>query len=125
MAKPTRLTQEMIDAYIAQGIWDRRSIADILKENAERWPDREAVGQMAFPAAVTLEVGQTIRLSLAGADPDTSKRTIQWSSSDPQVAMVSRAGVVLALAEGTVIITADCGDYCLETKVTVIPAKAG
>ena len=88
-------------------------------------PDQEAVGQMAFPTAVTLEIGQTIRLSLAEADPDTSKRRIRWTSSDPQVAMVSRVGVVLALAQGTVIITADCGDYSLETKVTVIPAKAG
>ncbi len=43
MAKPTRLTQEMIDAYIAQGFWDRRGIADVLRQNAERWPDREAV----------------------------------------------------------------------------------
>ena len=24
MAKPTRLTQEMIDAYIAQGLWDKK-----------------------------------------------------------------------------------------------------
>ena len=43
MAKATRLTQEMIDAYIAQGFWDRQGIGDILRKNAERWPDQEAV----------------------------------------------------------------------------------
>ena len=43
MAKPTRLTQEMIDAYIARGFWDERGIGDILRQNAERWPDQEAV----------------------------------------------------------------------------------
>ena len=43
MAKPTRLTQEMIDAYIARGFWDSQGIGDILRKNAERWPDQEAV----------------------------------------------------------------------------------
>ena len=43
MAKPTRLTQEMIGAYIAQGFWDELGIADILVQNAGRWPEREAV----------------------------------------------------------------------------------
>ncbi|MBW1945228.1 MAG: AMP-binding protein, partial [Deltaproteobacteria bacterium] len=43
MAKPTRLTQEMIDAYIARGFWDERGIGDILRQNSERWPEREAV----------------------------------------------------------------------------------
>jgi non-ribosomal peptide synthetase component E (peptide arylation enzyme) len=43
MAKPTRITQEMIDAYTARGYWDERSIADILKKNAERFPEKEAL----------------------------------------------------------------------------------
>ncbi|MFC1581119.1 AMP-binding protein, partial [Thermodesulfobacteriota bacterium] len=43
MAKPTRLTQDMIDAYVAQGLWDGQGIGDILRQNAARWPDREAV----------------------------------------------------------------------------------
>jgi non-ribosomal peptide synthetase component E (peptide arylation enzyme) len=43
MAKPTRITQEMIDEYTARGYWDERSIADILKRNAERFPEEEAL----------------------------------------------------------------------------------
>ena len=43
MAKPTRITQEMIDEYTARGYWDERSIADILKKNAERFPEKEAL----------------------------------------------------------------------------------
>ena len=43
MAKPTRLTQDMIDDYIARGIWDRDSISDILRKNAGLYPDKEAV----------------------------------------------------------------------------------
>ena len=43
MARPTRITQEMIDEYTARGYWDARSIADILKKNAEQFPDKEAL----------------------------------------------------------------------------------
>lgn len=43
MAKPVRLTQAMIDENIGRGYWDRTSISDILKRNAEMYPDKEAV----------------------------------------------------------------------------------
>jgi non-ribosomal peptide synthetase component E (peptide arylation enzyme) len=43
MVKPTRLTQDMIDDYIDRGYWDELSIPDILRRNAERSPDKEAV----------------------------------------------------------------------------------
>jgi non-ribosomal peptide synthetase component E (peptide arylation enzyme) len=43
MAKPTRITQEMIDEYTARGYWDDRSIVDILKKNAERYSGKEAL----------------------------------------------------------------------------------
>jgi 2,3-dihydroxybenzoate-AMP ligase len=43
MAKPTRLTQDMIDDYLDRGYWDELSIPDILRRNAEHYPDKEAV----------------------------------------------------------------------------------
>ncbi len=43
MAIPTRLTQEMIEHYIAQGYWDHRGIIDILKQNVEKFPEKEAI----------------------------------------------------------------------------------
>ena len=43
MAKPTRLTQEMIEEYTARGYWDQRGIIDILKQNVEKFPDKEAL----------------------------------------------------------------------------------
>ena len=43
MAKPMRLTPEMINEYIAQGFWDEVSIADILKKNALSYPEKEAL----------------------------------------------------------------------------------
>ena len=43
MANPTRLTQDMIDGYIDRGYWDKLSISDILRRNAERSPDKEVL----------------------------------------------------------------------------------
>ena len=43
MAKPTRLTREMIEDHIARGYWDERSITDLLEGNARSYPDDEAV----------------------------------------------------------------------------------
>ena len=43
MAKPTRLTQDMIDEYKKRGVWDDVPVADILEGNAERYSDKEAV----------------------------------------------------------------------------------
>ena len=43
MAKPTRLNREMIDEYRSKGYWDDAGISDILRRNADRYPDREGV----------------------------------------------------------------------------------
>ncbi|MGD8228277.1 MAG: AMP-binding protein [Desulfobacteraceae bacterium] len=43
MAKPTRLTQEMIDTYMVRGYWDETSIAKILRLNATNYPQSEAI----------------------------------------------------------------------------------
>jgi non-ribosomal peptide synthetase component E (peptide arylation enzyme) len=43
MAKPTRLTREMIDEYMARGYWDETSVAQILRLNAKSYPESEAI----------------------------------------------------------------------------------
>jgi non-ribosomal peptide synthetase component E (peptide arylation enzyme) len=43
MAKPLRYTGEMIEEYLAKGYWDRKSLVDLLEENAQNYPDKEAI----------------------------------------------------------------------------------
>lgn len=43
MARPTRLTQEMIDEYVATGLWSKDSIDQILRRNARKYPHQEAI----------------------------------------------------------------------------------
>ncbi|HNU72930.1 MAG TPA: AMP-binding protein [Thermodesulfobacteriota bacterium] len=43
MAKPTRLTKDMIEAYVTQGYWQPGTIADTLSRHSRRFPDKTAV----------------------------------------------------------------------------------
>ncbi len=66
MAKPTRLTQEMIDEYMARGYWDETSVAQILRLNAKNYPDREAIvdGQTRFTWSELNRVTDAVALGL-------------------------------------------------------------
>lgn len=43
MTKPTRFNQEMMDDYLARGYWDKVSLTDILRRNAELYSCKEAI----------------------------------------------------------------------------------
>lgn len=43
MAKPTRFGQDLIDDYVAKGLWDAESWVDVLRRNAKRYPNKEAL----------------------------------------------------------------------------------
>lgn len=43
MAKPTLYTQEMIDKYCRSGFWGTMTLSDFWKQNALRYPSREAL----------------------------------------------------------------------------------
>jgi hypothetical protein len=81
---------------------------------------------MADPGSVTLEVGQTFRVRAILKEvtglPMSRQPDLTWVSSDPDVVRVSDRGLLLALAEGAVTITADCGQYCAHVFVTVLAA---
>ncbi len=47
--------------------------------------------------------------------------SVEWSSSDSQVAQVDADGVIHALAEGSALITASCGSVSAACEVTVSP----
>ena len=66
MARPTRLTQEMIDEYITQGYWDETSIAQILRLNAKNYPESEAIvdGQTRLTWSALDRMTDTLALGL-------------------------------------------------------------
>lgn len=61
-----------------------------------------------------LEVGQTVTLKVTG-----TKKVVKWSSSNKQVATVTKKGKVTAKQAGTATITAKVGKKKYKCKVTV------
>lgn len=78
--------------------------------------------------ALTFDVGNTRRLSatymLSKADQDKGVNSITWTSSDETKATVDVNGVVTAVAEGTVKITATVGESSAEVAITIVAAHA-
>jgi uncharacterized protein YjdB len=69
-----------------------------------------AVGLATSPGGLRLVVGDSGRVQasvqLAPAAPPGTPRGVRWSSDDPRVAVVSDAGVVRAVGQGTTFILA-------------------
>lgn len=72
---------------------------------------------------VEVEVGKTAVLTATLA-PEGAKGTIEWSSSDINVATVD-GGTVTGVKKGTAVITALCGDITANCAVTVSEKKEG
>ncbi|MGD9322109.1 MAG: AMP-binding protein, partial [Desulfobacteraceae bacterium] len=66
MAKPTRLTQEMIEEYMARGYWDETSVGQILRLNAKNYPESEAIvdGQTRLTWSALDRVTDAVALGL-------------------------------------------------------------
>ncbi len=71
-----------------------------------------------LPQSVTLIEGEIIELKAILKDlPENA--TITWTSSNNDIAYVSIDGMVVAIAAGSVIITANCQGYTATTSVVV------
>lgn len=69
---------------------------------------------------LTLDKGDTAKLTATVNPEDTTDdKTVLWSTSDPNVALVNSNGVVTAVGGGTAKITAKAGDKSAECAVTV------
>ncbi|MGM9736858.1 MAG: Ig domain-containing protein [Candidatus Cryptobacteroides sp.] len=73
---------------------------------------------------LALDVNKSEVLSVTVQPSSATNPVIRWSSSDEDVAVVSR-GLVTGLSEGTAVITAECGNARAECHVTVNVIRAG
>jgi len=74
------------------------------------------------PPAVHLEVGEEYAVTTLGSGADTV--SVQWLSSDPEVAQVSAGGVVTALAPGASTISVRGAGFLASMSVTVASLPA-
>jgi serine/threonine-protein kinase len=97
---------------------------------------RSGAAASASPTLFTLEVlprnprlvsGKAVQLSAVLDDAKgsrVSQRSVQWSSSDPGIAIVSRAGTVTANRPGSAVITAEVNGRTANASVTVVEPTA-
>ena len=73
---------------------------------------------------MVLYIGQSETIQAIVRPANTTYPTVSWQSDDETVATVSSNGMVTGLKEGTVIITATCGNVSAICAVTVKPIPA-
>ncbi len=72
---------------------------------------------------LSLGIGETGTLIATVTPENASDKTVVWTSSDPSVAQVSSDGVVTAIAEGTVTITASTVNGLTDTCTVTIHSE--
>ena len=116
--------------YTVEGVWQGSKNSSYVQfyrtKVVETIPPKTIVRVSA--SALTFDVGNTRTLSasyiLSQADKDKNVNTITWASSDVTKATVDANGVVTAVAEGTVKITATVGESSAEVAITIVAAHA-
>lgn len=68
---------------------------------------------------LSIEPSKTVTLVATVKPDNATDKTVNWSSSDSEIATVDNTGKVTAIKEGTATITAKAGEKTAECKVTV------
>ena len=72
-------------------------------------------------SSATLKIGQTLQLIANVTPENTTDKSINWLSDNQNCATVSTQGEVIAISEGTAVITAECGNVTATCTITVEP----
>lgn len=81
---------------------------------------RTATGVALSKSELYLPIGQQATLT-ANVTPSNAKHTLTWNSINPEVAIVSSTGVVVAKKSGTTNITVTTDNGCSATCEVVVP----
>jgi len=98
---------------------DAPAVAAVTVEQAEV----PVTGITLDKSEINIEVGETETLTAAVEPEEATDKTVTWTSSDEEVAVVEN-GIVTAKKAGEAIITAAAGDFKAECKVIVTEQEA-
>jgi uncharacterized repeat protein (TIGR02543 family) len=82
--------------------------------------ERPVAGVQVIPEDTTMETGDTLKLSAVISPDDATDKSVTWSSSDTDVAIVETDGEVTAVGAGEATITAASGSFSDTCAVTVL-----
>ena len=107
--------------YVPKGSLARYQVADVWKKfwNIKEFDSTQEVVVSLNHSKAKLGVGGMLNLIATVTPEDIPFNTVTWTSSDTDVATVDNNGVVTAVAEGTVTISAIVGDKSATCIVTV------
>ncbi len=79
-------------------------------------------GILISPDQATISIEETLKLISEISPANASNKDVSWSSSDKSIATVSQNGLVSAVSEGSVVITATTsdGDFIATAIITVV-----
>lgn len=84
-----------------------------------------AVSSVALDkTTLEITVGETVTLKATVSPENATDKTVKWTSSDETIAKVDSKGVVTAVKEGSVKITATSEKYSTQTASCTITVKA-
>ena len=67
-----------------------------------------------------LNIEETVQLEATVLPEDTTDKTVEWKSSNEDVAIVDETGLVTAIGEGSATITVSCGEASAQCEITVL-----
>ena len=88
----------------------------------EQAPHIAVSSVLVTPETAELEIGETLALTATVLPEDATDKTVTWESDKPEIASVSKDGVVTAVAEGTANITVKAGEKTASCVVMVVPS---
>lgn len=91
----------------------------------ERLPGAAVTGIRSTIDSAKLNVGSTKLLAVTVEPFNAGNRNVLWTSSNPSIAVVNRAGLVTAMSEGEAIITARTAEGGFEYSFTVTVTNEG
>lgn len=83
-----------------------------------------ATGITLDKSSLTLKVGETSLITATVLPANAANRTVNWSTSDPQIAIVDNSGKITAAKEGTATITATTADGGFSKTCAVTVSKS-
>ncbi|MDE5757269.1 MAG: Ig-like domain-containing protein, partial [Allobaculum sp.] len=105
---------ESLTRYRQNGFWGKYNIQPI---------PVDVSGVSLSAVTVALKEGETYQLTATVDPSDATDKSLEWTSSDERVALVSATGMVTAINEGTAVITVSASNGIAATCVVTVEAR--
>lgn len=106
--------------YLLSGLLILGLIVSGCQQKEDLEPQTTELNRITLDAtALTMSIGEKHTFTVTTEPADIDGITLQWNSSDSEIASVDNDGTVTAIAEGNAVITVNCNDISASCTVNV------